>query len=153
MPAAPSKRHWGVYVIIALLVVILFLLIAVLSLVGLTVTLPSIAGIVLTLGMSVDANILIYERIREELRRGMTPVASIQAGYHRALTTIIDANVATFIVGLILFTIGTSAVRAFAVTLMIGLVTSMLTGVMLTRVIVDFIYGRCPAHKRLSIGI
>lgn len=130
----------------------LILLCALLSLIGATLTLPGIAGIVLTVGMAVDANVLINERIREELRHGVSPQAAIYAGYDRAFATILDANLTTFIVAVVLFSIGTGAVRGFAVTLSIGLLTSMLTGVTYTRAIVNWFYGSRNVQK-LSIGI
>ena len=114
--------------------------------------LPGIAGIVLTVGMAVDANVLIYERIREELRNGLSPQAAISAGYDRAFSTIIDANITTLIVAIILFAVGTGPVRGFAVTLSLGLLTSMLTGITYTRAIVNWYYGG-RAVKKLSIGI
>ena len=103
---------------------------------GATLTLPGIAGIVLTIGMAVDANVLIFERIKEEVRSGKTPFAAIEAGYKRALTTILDANVTTFIAAAILFTLGSGPVRGFAVTLGIGIVTSFFTSVTLSRLLV-----------------
>ena len=130
----------------------LVLLLALLSILGMTLTLPGMAGIVLTVGMAVDANVLIFERIREELRNGNSPQASIHAGYERALATIIDANVTTLIAALVLFGIGTGAVKGFAVTLSIGLLTSMLTGLMFTRAIVNAVFGGKPV-KKLPIGI
>ncbi|MCH9689792.1 MAG: protein translocase subunit SecD [Gammaproteobacteria bacterium] len=144
-------RLFGVVANIALLLN-LILLSALLSLMGATLTLPGIAGIVLTVGMAVDANVLIYERIREELRAGLSPQAAIQAGYDRAFSTIIDANVTTLIVGVVLFSIGTGPVRGFAVTLSLGLLTSMLTGVTYTRGMVNALYGSRKVEK-LSIGI
>ncbi len=144
-------RFFGLVANIALLLN-LVLLCAVLSLIGATLTLPGIAGIVLTVGMAVDANVLIYERIREELRAGLSPQAAIFAGYDRAFATIIDANITTLIVGLVLFAIGTGPVRGFAITLSIGLLTSMLTGVTFTRAIVNWYYGGRNV-KKLSIGI
>ncbi len=107
-----------------------------LSLLQATLTLPGIAGIVLTIGMAVDANVLIFERIREELREGRSPVNAIDAGYRRALTTIIDANVTTLIAAVLLFGLGSGPVKGFAVTLSIGLVTSMFTAIMVTRLFV-----------------
>ncbi len=107
-----------------------------LSLLQATLTLPGIAGIVLTIGMAVDANVLIFERIREEVRAGRTPISAIDAGYSRAITTIIDANVTTLIAALLLYQFGSGPVRGFAVTLAIGIVTSMFTAIMLTRLIV-----------------
>lgn len=130
----------------------LVLLCALLSVIDATLTLPGIAGIVLTVGMAVDANVLIYERIREELRHGLSPQAAIHAGYERAFSTILDANVTTLIVAIILFAIGTGPVRGFAVTLSLGLLTSMLTGITFTRAIVNWYYGGRTV-KKLSIGI
>lgn len=130
----------------------LVLLVGVLSLLGMTLTLPGMAGIVLTVGMAVDANVLIFERIREELRNGASPQASIHAGYERALATIIDANVTTLIAALVLFGIGTGPVKGFAVTLTFGLLTSMLTGLMLGRALINALFGG-RALKGLPIGI
>jgi preprotein translocase subunit SecD len=130
----------------------LILLVALLSVIDATLTLPGIAGIVLTVGMAVDANVLIYERIREELRHGLSPQAAIYAGYERAFATILDANVTTLIVAIILFAVGTGPVRGFAVTLSLGLLTSMLTGITYTRAIVNGCYGSRNVQK-LSIGI
>lgn len=130
----------------------LILLVACLSILGAILTLPGIAAIVLTIGMAVDANVLIYERIREELRNGITPQAAIFAGYARAFATILDANITTFIVAVILFAIGTGPIKGFAITLAIGLLTSMFTGIYLTRAVVNFVYGRRTV-KKLSIGI
>ncbi len=144
-------RLFGVIANIALLLN-LILLCALLSMIGATLTLPGIAGIVLTVGMAVDANVLIYERIREELRHGLSPQAAIYAGYERAFATILDANITTFIVAVVLFSIGTGAIKGFAVTLSLGLLTSMLTGVTYTRAIVNWIYGSRNI-KSLSIGI
>lgn len=144
-------RFFGLIANIALLLN-LVLLCALLSVIDATLTLPGIAGIVLTVGMAVDANVLIYERIREELRHGLSPQAAIYAGYERAFSTILDANVTTFIVAIILFAVGTGPVRGFAVTLSLGLLTSMLTGIMFTRAIVNWYYGGRTV-KKLSIGI
>jgi preprotein translocase subunit SecD len=130
----------------------LVLLLAALSLIGATLTLPGIAGIVLTVGMAVDANVLIFERIREELRNGMSPKASIHSGFERALATIIDSNLTTLIVGVILFSVGTGPIRGFAVTLSIGILTSMLTAITGTRAIVQLIFGS-QQIKRLPVGI
>lgn len=128
------------------------LLAALMSIIGATLTLPGIAGFVLTVGMAVDANVLIYERIREELRNGMSPQAAIHAGYDRAFSTIMDANVTTLIVGIVLFAIGTGPIRGFAVILCLGLLTSMLTSITYTRAIVNWYYGGRNV-KKLSIGI
>ncbi len=146
--------YYGIFGVIAdiALALNLVLLVALLSLLGMTLTLPGMAGIVLTVGMAVDANVLIFERIREELRNGVSPQASIHAGYDRALITIIDANVTTLIVALILFGVGTGSIKGFAVTLTIGLLTSMLTGIMVTRALINICYGGRPL-KRLPIGI
>ena len=119
----------------------LVLLIAVMSLFGATLTLPGIAGIVLTVGMAVDANVLIFSRIREELANGLPPQTSIKSGFERAFETILDANITTFIVAIILFAIGTGPIKGFAVTLAIGIVTSMFTAIVGTRAIVNLIYG------------
>jgi preprotein translocase subunit SecD len=107
---------------------------------GATLTLPGIAGIILTIGMSVDANVLIFERIREELRLGKTPRASIEGGYGKALVTILDAQVTTLIAALVLFQFGTGPVRGFAVTLSIGIVASLFTAIFLTRIVFDYFY-------------
>lgn len=130
----------------------LILIVALLSLLGATVTLPGIAGIVLTMGMAVDANVLIFERIREELRNGLGVQASINAGYERALITILDANMTTIIVAIVLFSLGSGVVKNFAVTLTIGLFTSMFTAIIGTRAIVNWLYGGKPV-KSISIGI
>lgn len=144
-------RSFGIIADIALFFN-LILLVACLSVIDAILTLPGIAGIVLTIGMAVDTNVLIYERIREELRHGIGPQASIFAGYSRAFATILDANITTFIVAIILFAIGTGPIKGFAITLSIGLLTSMLTGIYLTRAIVNLVYGRRNI-KKLSIGI
>ena len=119
----------------------LVLIVAVLSMLQATLTLPGIAGIVLTVGMAVDANVLIFERIREELRNRNTPQASIQAGYQKAFSTILDANVTTLIAAVVLFGFGTGPVKGFAITLSIGIVTSMFTAIMGTRAVVGLVYG------------
>lgn len=135
------------------LVLNLILIVAVMSLVpGATLTLPGIAGIVLNVGLAIDSNVLIFERIREEIRKGTSNVVAIHTGYERAFATILDANVTTFMVALILFAIGTGAIKGFAVTLMIGIVTSVFCATVVGRALVNFIYGRHPA-KSLSIGI
>ena len=119
----------------------LVLIVAVLSLLQATLTMPGIAGIVLTVGMAVDANVLIFERIREELRNGNSPQASIQAGYEKALSTIADANITTLIAAVVLLSYGTGAIKGFAVTLAIGIVTSMFTAILGTRAVINLIYG------------
>jgi preprotein translocase subunit SecD len=126
---------FGVFADIALIANI-FLILGLLSLLQATLTLPGIAGIVLTMGMAVDANVLIYERVREEVRAGRTPISAIDAGYGRAFTTIVDSNLTTLIAGLLLYFFGSGPVRGFAVTLSIGIVTSMFTAIMVTRLMV-----------------
>ena len=120
----------------------LMLIVAGLSMLGATLTLPGIAGIVLTVGMAVDANVLIFERIKEELHLGNSPQSSIRAGYEKAFSTIADANVTTLIAALVLFMFGTGPVKGFAVTLSIGIVTSMFTAIVGTRAVINLIYGR-----------
>ena len=132
------------------LTVNLVLMIAVLSMLQATLTLPGIAGIVLTVGMAVDANVLIFERIREEVRLGNSPQASIHAGYEKAFSTITDANVTTLIAAVILFSFGTGPIQGFAVTLSIGILTSMFTAIMGTRAIVNLVYGG-RSIKKLAI--
>jgi preprotein translocase subunit SecD len=127
------------------------MLTALLSLLGAALTLPGIAAVVLTVGMAVDANILIYERIREELRIGVSPRAAISAGFDRAFSAIFDSNVTAFIAGLVLWLFGAGAVRGFAVVLMLGIVTSMFTAVMGSRALVQVIYGGKRKLDRLSI--
>jgi len=142
---------FGVFANVAL-VVNLILLLALLSLIGATLTLPGIAGIVLTLGMAVDGNVLIDERIREELRNGTGPQASIHAGYEKALVTILDANITTLIAGLALFSLGSGPIKGFAVTLSVGLLTSVFSGVMVSRMLANFWYGGRNV-KKLAIGM
>jgi preprotein translocase subunit SecD len=130
----------------------LVLLVGIMSLIpGATMTLPGIAGMVLTLGMAVDANVLIYERIREEIRAGRPIQAAINEGYARAFVTIADSNITTFITGLILFMVGTGSVKGFALVLMIGLASSMFTAVTACRAIVNWIWGGRANLKSLSI--
>ena len=129
----------------------LVLLIALLSALGATLTMPGIAGIVLTVGMAVDANVLIFERIREEIDNGNTPQASIRAGYEKAFSTIADANVTTLIAAFVLFLFGTGPVKGFAVTLSLGIVTSMFTAIMGTRSVINLIYGGRKRVEKLSI--
>ena len=129
----------------------LVLVVALLSMLGATLTLPGIAGIVLTVGMAVDANVLIFERIREELRNGNTPQAAIRAGYEKAFSTIADANVTTLIAAIVLFMFGTGPIKGFAVTLSLGIVTSMFTAILGTRVVIGLIYGGRKRVKALAI--
>ncbi len=128
----------------------LIIIVAVLSLLQATLTLPGIAGIVLTVGMAVDANVLIFERIREEIRNGNSPQASIHSGYEKAFSTITDANVTTLLAAIVLFTLGTGPVKGFAITLSIGILTSMFTAIVGTRAVVNVIYGNREI-KKLSI--
>jgi preprotein translocase subunit SecD len=143
-------RLFGLTAVCALTVNVI-LLVACMSLIGATLTLPGIAGIVLTVGMAVDANVLIFARIREEVANGMAPQMAIHAGYERAVATILDANLTTLIVAIILYAVGTGPIKGFAVTLSIGIVTSMFTAIMGTRAIINLIYGGRRV-KKLSIG-
>ena len=127
------------------------LLVAIMSILSATLTLPGIAGIVLTVGMAVDANVLIFSRIREELKKGREPLDAIDAGYNRAFLTIWDANVTTLIVAVILLSYGTGPVKGFAITLSIGIITSMFTAIMGTRAFVNLIYGSKKNLERISI--
>ncbi|PWQ99075.1 protein translocase subunit SecD [Leucothrix pacifica] len=129
----------------------LILIVAVLSLLQATLTLPGIAGIVLTVGMAVDANVLIYERIKEEIRAGMSPQNAIHSGYEKAFSTITDANITTFIAAIVLYGMGTGPIKGFAITLAIGILSSMFTAIFGTRVIVNMIYGNRRVEK-LNIG-
>jgi preprotein translocase subunit SecD len=123
------------------LIVNLILIVAVLSMLQATLTLPGIAGIILTIGMAVDANVLIYERIREELKVGNSPQAAIHTGFSSAFSTIMDANVTTLIAAIVLFSFGTGPIKGFAVTLSIGIVTSMFTAIMGARGVINYVYG------------
>ena len=129
----------------------LAMILTVMSWIGASLTLPGIAGIVITIGMAVDANVLICERIREEMKWGASPKQAIVAGYDRAYNTIFDSNLTTFLVAFILFAIGTGPIKGFAVTLMIGIICSMFTAITVTRAIVQLIYGKKRNLKKLSI--
>ena len=142
-------RGFGVIANVAL-TANLIIIIAVLSMLQATLTLPGIAGIVLTVGMAVDANVLIFERIKEEIRNGNSPQASIHAGYEKAFSTITDANVTTLLAAIVLFTLGTGPVKGFAITLSIGILTSMFTAIVGTRAVVNLLYGNREI-KKLSI--
>ena len=142
-------RGFGLVANVALLVN-LVLIVAVLSMLQATLTLPGIAGIVLTVGMAVDANVLIFERIREEIAIGNTPQASIHAGYDKALSTIMDANITTLIAAVVLYIFGTGSIKGFAITLSIGILTSMFTAIMGTRAIINLSVGG-KKIKKLSI--
>jgi len=130
----------------------LLFLIALLSMLQATLTLPGIAAIALTLGMAIDANVLINERIREELRNGVSPQAALSAGYDRAWGTILDSNVTTLIAGVALFAFGSGPVKGFAVVHCLGILTSMFSAVMVSRGIVNLIYGHRRKLERVSIG-
>ena len=143
-------RVFGLVANVAL-VVNLVLIVAVLSILQATLTLPGIAGIVLTVGMAVDANVLIFERIREEIRVGSSPQASIFAGYDKAMMTIIDANVTTLIAAVVLYAFGTGPIKGFAVTLAIGIVTSMFTAIIGSRALINIIYGGRKRVTKLAI--
>ncbi|MEZ0237384.1 MAG: protein translocase subunit SecD [Methylophilaceae bacterium] len=130
----------------------LLLLVAILSLLQATLTLPGLAAIALTLGMAIDANVLINERIREEMRNGSSPQASIHAGYDRAFGTILDSNITTMIAGLALFMFGTGPVKGFAVVHVLGIMTSMFTAVVVSRAVVNLVYGYRRKINKLAIG-
>ena len=143
-------RVFGLFATVALSAN-LVLLTAVMSIIGATLTLPGIAGIVLTLGMAVDANVLIFSRIREELKNGAPPQSAIKSGYDLALSTIVDANLTTLIVALILYLIGSGPVQGFAVTLAVGIVTSMFTAILGSRALVNLTIGGRKDLKALWI--
>jgi preprotein translocase subunit SecD len=143
-------RVFGLFANISL-IANLIILTAAMSTIGATLTLPGIAGIVLTLGMAVDANVLIFARIREELKNGVPPQSAISAGFDRAWTTILDANLTTLIVAAILYLIGSGAVQGFAVTLFFGILTSMFTAVVGTRALVNLTYGYRTRIQKLWI--
>ncbi|TBW59078.1 protein translocase subunit SecD [Marinobacter halodurans] len=143
-------RFFGLVANVAL-AVNLMLLVACMSILSATLTLPGIAGIVLTVGMAVDANVLIFERIKEELRLGVPPQSAINAGFSRAFVSIFDANITTLLVAVILFAMGSGPVKGFAVTLCIGILTSMFTGLLVSRAIINLIYGGRKVEK-LAIG-
>jgi len=138
-------RQFGMIANVALLLNVI-IVIALLSLLQATLTLPGIAGILLTIGMAIDANVLIFERIREEIQMGSSPQASIFAGYEKAFSTIFDANITTLIAGVVLFSFGSGPVKGFAVTLSLGIITSMFTAIMVSRAMVNYQYG----NKRLQ---
>ncbi|MGH8756091.1 MAG: protein translocase subunit SecD, partial [Burkholderiales bacterium] len=142
---------FGFISVVALAINVLFL-IALLSMLQATLTLPGMAGIALTVGMAIDANVLINERVREELRSGTTPQAAIAAGYQRAFGTILDSNVTTLIAGIALFMFGSGPVRGFAVVLCLGILTSMFSAVMVSRSMVNLVYGSRRKLVKLSIG-
>ncbi|AGA33908.1 Protein-export membrane protein SecD [Thioalkalivibrio nitratireducens DSM 14787] len=143
-------RVFGLIANFALALNLVFI-VSILSMLQATLTLPGIAGIVLVVGIAVDANVLIFERIREELRNGMSPKAAISGGYERAFSTIADANVTTLIAAVVLFLFGTGPIKGFAITLSIGVVVSMFTAIVVTRAIVNLTYGRQRRITRLAI--
>ncbi|MBW8067310.1 MAG: protein translocase subunit SecD, partial [Ferrovum sp.] len=143
---------FGTISVVALAVNVL-LLVGLLSLLQATLTLPGMAAIALTVGMAIDANVLINERIREELRNGNSPGAAIHAGYDRAFGTILDSNVTTGIAGLALFAFGSGPVKGFAVVLVLGILTSMFSSVLVSRALINLIYGRRRKIDHLSIGM
>jgi preprotein translocase subunit SecD len=130
----------------------LLLLVALLSMWQATLTLPGMAGIALTLGMAIDSNVLINERIREELRAGMPPQTAISAGYEHAFATILDSNITNLIAGIALFMFGSGPIRGFAVVLCLGILTSIFSSVLVSRAIVNFIYGRKARLNKVAIG-
>ena len=142
-------RVFGLAANVALIMNILLIFAVMSTIIPATLTLPGIVGIVLTVGMAVDANVLIFTR--EELSNGLSPQQAIDSGYNRAFTTILDANLTTFLVALVLFSIGTGPVKGFAVTLMIGIITSMFTAIVGTRALINIFYGG-RSVQRLSIG-
>lgn len=139
-------KVFGIFASVAV-IVNLILMVAALSLLQATLTLPGIAGIALTIGMAVDANVLIYERIREELRNGVSPQQAIHAGYHRAFASITDSQLTTLIAGIALFAFGSGPVRGFAVTLSIGILTSLFTSIMCSRALANLVYGGRRVRK------
>jgi preprotein translocase subunit SecD len=143
-------RVFGFFSIVALGVNVL-LLVAILSLMQATLTLPGLAGIALTVGMAIDANVLINERVREELRAGVTPQAAIHAGYDRAFATILDSNVTNFVAGAALFLLGAGPIRGFALVLCIGILTSMFSAVVVSRALVNLTYGRQRKLAKLAV--
>ena len=130
----------------------LVIMVAIMSILGSSLTLPGIAGIVLTIGMAVDANVLIFERIREEIANGVRAKSAIVAGFDRAFSSIFDANITTLLVAFILFAIGSGPIKGFAITLAIGIVSSLFTAILVTRALVQIAYGKRKSIKRLSIG-
>ena len=130
----------------------LLLLVALLSMLQATLTLPGMAGIALTLGMAIDSNVLINERIREELRNGVPPQAAIHAGYDNAFATILDSNITTLIAGIALFMFGSGPIKGFAVVLCLGILTSMFSAVLVSRALVNLFYGRKARLNKVAIG-
>jgi len=147
--AAVYYRLAGLYAIAGLLANVIFLL-GVMGMAGATLTMPGIAGLVLTIGMAIDANVIIYERIRDELRAGKLPRAAIRTGFNKALWTVMDANITTLLAGLVLFQYGTGPIKGFAVTLCIGIITSVYSSLVIPRLLFEFYPGNRPVQS-LSI--
>jgi len=147
---AVMYRLPGVLADVALFIYVLMLL-ALLSVAHAVLTLPGIAGFVLSIGMAVDANVLIYERIREEVRKGVSPQAAIRAGFEKALSAIADSNVTTLIAGIVLWVFGTGPIRGFAIVLTLGIATSLFTSLMGSRALITLLYGGRRKLTRLSI--
>jgi preprotein translocase subunit SecD len=146
--------YYQLFGVVANLVLIanVVVLTALLSMLKTALTLPGIAGIILTVGMAVDANVLIYERIREELRNGVSPQTAIRAGFEKAFSAIADSNVTTFIAGVVLFVFGTGAIKGFAIVLSLGILTSMFTALMGSRALLTLMFGGNRKITKLSIG-
>jgi preprotein translocase subunit SecD len=146
--------YYQVFGIVADLVLVANVVVlgALLTMLGVALSLPGIAGIILTVGMAVDANVLIYERIREELRNGVSPQAAIKAGFEKAFSAILDSNVTTFIAGVVLFVFGSGAIKGFAVVLSLGILTSMFTALMGSRALLTLMYGGKRKVTKLAIG-
>lgn len=143
-------KVFGIFANVALVTNVV-VIVAVMSILGATLTLPGIAGVVLTVGMAVDANVLIFQRIKEELRQGSAPQVAINAGYARAFSTIADANITTLLAAVVLFAVGTGPIKGFAITLAIGIVSSMFTAILVTRALANVTYGRRRRLEALSI--
>ena len=144
-------RAFGVIANIALAFNVI-IMVAIMSILGSSLTLPGIAGIVLTIGMAVDANVLIFERIREELANGTRAKSAIVAGFDRAFSSIFDANITTLLIAFILFAIGTGPIKGFAITLAIGIISSLFTAILVTRAMIQIWYGHRKNLTKLSIG-
>jgi len=146
--------YYQLFGVVANLVLLanVIVLAALLSMFGTVLSLPGIAGIILTVGMAVDANVLIYERIREELRNGVSPQAAIRAGFDKAFSAILDSNVTTFIAGVVLFVFGTGAIKGFAIVLSLGILTSMFTALMGSRALLTLMFGGKRKVAKLAIG-
>jgi len=144
-------RWFGMVANVILLTNVVLLVALMSALPGAALSLPGIAGVVLTIGMAADANVLIFERIREELRNGNSPHAAIAAGFDKAFSAIADSNVTTLIAGIVLFAFGTGPIKGFAVTLVLGIFTSLFTAVVVSRVLIDVIWGRRRRIAKLPV--